>query len=342
MILFVDGAAGTPMYNLKAILESPEEQAHLLFHFGEFFPFWFLEKEEKETALIIGPGGGRDVVISLLGGVESITAVEVNPEIVQLVEEYEEFNGGIYTRIPNVKVAVDEGRKFLRSNAALYDLIMMALPVTKSSRSVEGYALTENYLYTVESMGDYLDHLTPEGRIVIVAHSNAEIYRLVVLAIEALEARGIDERNAMQHIYTLASGMMPTIVIKKEPFTLQEVELRHSRIHELGFDQGNFYVPFVRQVHLRPDERLGVDSEWRMFDQVLVDISTGQLTVSELIKAASIDITAATDDRPFFLQVPAGLTCSIWHLFHPDGSCNGRIDLDAPVFEENDQQEHIS
>ena len=156
-------------------------------------------------------------------------------------------------------------------------------------------------------MGDYLDHLTPEGRIVIVAHSNAEIYRLVVLAIEAFKARGIDERKAMQHIYKLASGMMPTIVIKKGPFTPPEAELRHSRMHELGYDQGSYFMPFVRQVHLRPDERLGFESEGRMFDQLLVDISTGRLTVGELIKAASIDITPVTDDRPFFYKFQRGL-----------------------------------
>ena len=41
--------------------------------------------------------------------------------------------------------------------------VLLTLPITKSSRSLEGYALTENYLFTEESFRDYLDHLTPEG-----------------------------------------------------------------------------------------------------------------------------------------------------------------------------------
>ena len=94
MILFVDGAAGTVMYNLDSLLSNDKQQMHLRNHFGLFFPFYSLEDNEKDNALIIGAGGGRDVVVALLGGVKKITAVEVNPDLVDLVKKYEKFNGG--------------------------------------------------------------------------------------------------------------------------------------------------------------------------------------------------------------------------------------------------------
>ncbi len=307
MYLFIDGAAGTPMYNLDALLNDPQERFHLIGHFGEYFPFWIIEEEQKDSALIIGPGGGRDVVIALLGGVKSITAVEVNPEMIELVKEYEEFNGGIYTSIPNVKVVSEEGRKFLRSSDSSYDLIMMALPITKSSRSLQGYALTENYLFTVEAIADYLDHLTPEGRLIVVTHGDAEVYRLIVLALEAFRREGLSESEAMKHIYTLASGIMPTVVIQKRAFTLDEADERHVKIHQMGFDRGNFFVPYVRDVQLRPDEKLSADSHWRLFDQVLVDISNGKLSLDRLIKVATMDIGPVFDDRPFFYKFVRGL-----------------------------------
>lgn len=307
MTIFVDGAAGSAMFNLDSIMNNPVRKAHLMMHYGGYFPFFFLKESEKDSALIIGAGAGRDVVVALLGGVKFITAVEVNPELVQMVKDYEQFNGGIYTTKPNVQVVVAEGRNFIRSTHAKYDLIMLAIPITKSSRSVEGYALTENYLFTVESLQDYLDHLTPEGRIVIVTHGDLEIYRLIVLALTAFEMRNVPPSEAMKHIYTIASDRMPTIVIKTQPFDSLEIEQRHALLHELGYDKGSFFVPYIRQIVLHPDERLGLDFEWRMFDQILVDISTGKLTLQQLLQGAMLDIGPVTDDRPFFYKFEPGL-----------------------------------
>ncbi|MCG8606660.1 hypothetical protein MJD09_16955 [bacterium] len=160
MTIYVDGSAGSPMYNFNSITNDPEQRAYLTSSFGAYFPFHFLTKEEKESALIIGSGGGREVVMALLGGVEDITAVEVNPDVVQMVRDYRNFNGGIYNNHPKVRTVVAEGRNYIRSHERKYDLIILAIPVTKSSRSVEGYALTENFMFTVESMQEYLDRLT--------------------------------------------------------------------------------------------------------------------------------------------------------------------------------------
>ncbi|MFQ5706001.1 MAG: hypothetical protein ACE5HO_01045 [bacterium] len=307
MTIFVDGAAGTVMYNLDSLVNNPDQKAHLMMHYGGYFPFFFLKEREKDSALIIGAGAGRDVVVALLGEVKSITAVEVNPELVQMVKDYEKFNGGIYTTKPNVQVAVAEGRHYIRSTHAKYDLIMLAIPVTKSSRSVEGYALTENYLFTVESIGDYLDHLTPEGRIVIVAHDDPEIYRLIGLALTAFVQRGVSQPEAMKHIYTIAADRMPAIVIKKQPFEREEITERHAALHRLRFDTGSFFVPYERQVVLPPNQEIGLDFEWRMFDQILVDISTGKLTLEQLLQGVILDIGPVTDDSPFFYKFEPGL-----------------------------------
>lgn len=307
MSIFVDGAAGSAMYNLSVLLSDESKRIHLIYHFGENFPFFFLKEHEKDSALIIGPGGGRDVVVALLGNVKSITAVEVNPDVVQIVKDYEDFNSAIYTDVSKIRVVVREGRNFLRTTADKYDLIMLALPITKSSRSVEGYALTENYLFTVEAFEDYLNHLTPEGRMVIVAHNDAEIYRIITLALSAFKKNDINEADAMRRIYTLASGMMPTIVIKNQPFDSLMAEARHALLHQLGYDRGNYFLPFVKQQVIRADERLGVDQEFRMFDQVLVDISEGDLNLEHLIHGATIDLRPVTDDSPFFYKFEPGL-----------------------------------
>lgn len=307
MTIFVDGAAGSSMYNIKAILADKDETAHLTLHFGEFFPFFLLKQEERRTALTIGPGGGRDVVVALLGGVKSIKAVEVNPDVVQIVKDYAKFNGGLYTDIPEVTPIVAEGRNYVKTSKELFDLIMLSIPVTKSTRSVEGYALTENNLFTVEAFGDYLNRLSTNGRMIIVAHNEAEIYKLVSLTVKAFENRGVSQQEAMKHLYTIASGMMPTIVIQNQPLTPDQATQVHELSHKMGFDQGAFYIPYIDQTAVNPQERLGVDKELRMFDRALVAVAQGKVPMETLAKNASLNIEAPTDDRPFFFQFERSL-----------------------------------
>ncbi len=306
MTIFVDGSAGSPMYNLDSIMNDPKQKEHLTTTFGAYFPFYFLSEEEKNNALIIGSGGGRDVVIALLGGVEDIIAVEVNPDIVEMVKDYGWFNGGIYTDQPRVTTVVAEGRNYIRATDKKYDLIMLAIPVTKSSRSIEGYALTESYLFTVESMHDYLDHLTPEGRIIIVAHSGPEIYRLVTLTLKAFEERNISQSDGMKHMYMMASAPLPTIIIKNKPFEHVEIEKRYEVLHQLRFDK-RFFIPYAQQIVQESDKRKDFDAEPRVLDQVLESLANGKMTLEQLLKGSMFDIRPITDDSPFFYKFEPGL-----------------------------------
>ncbi len=149
MTIFVDATAGTLMYRFSGDINNPGPAvASLKADFPGYFPLQYLQPGQKDNALIIGPGGGRDVLVALMSGIKNITAVEVNPDTVELMREYSAYNGGIYTNFPNVKVVTAEGRNYLRQQTDKYDLIMMSLAVTKTSRSPEGFALTENFLLT--------------------------------------------------------------------------------------------------------------------------------------------------------------------------------------------------
>jgi hypothetical protein len=298
MEIFVDGAAGSAMLDWNALREDPQAKMELKMHSGESFPFPLLRPTEKRSALILGSGGGRDVDVALLGGVKQITAVEVNPDVVKIVRQYGAYNGGIYSGRPGVTAVVGDGRNFVRTTDKKYDLIMAAIPVTKSSRSVEGYALTENGLFTVQAMSQYLGRLTGSGRLVFVAHNDVEIYKLIGLVLAAYKAQGASEAEAMQHLYTVGSEMMPTLVVQKQPLTVKEANAIHVLLHQQGFDKGALFVPLV------PQQTLGSLS---MFDPSLVDISKSSLSMAAVAKNADVDLRPATDDRPFFYKYERGL-----------------------------------
>src|SRR5690606_23821470 len=246
MDIYVDGTAGTPMYRFSGDVANPGPAAEqLVAEFPGFLPFRFLDEGHKQSALVIGPGGGRDILLAKLGGIERITAVEVNPDVVELVRRYGAYNGGIYGELDGVEVVVAEGRSFVRRAAARYDVVFMSLPVTNTSRSPEGFALTESFLLTAEAILDYLGALGDGGQLIVVAHDEAEILRLIALAQAALATRGLDERAVMERIYVLGSLPYPVFVLADEPIGRERALAIHAAAMRAGYSPASTYVPHV-------------------------------------------------------------------------------------------------
>ncbi|MHC4103315.1 MAG: spermine/spermidine synthase domain-containing protein, partial [Planctomycetota bacterium] len=312
MIIFVDGGAGSAMYRFDGDPMGLDSSA--LKDFPGYFPLKLLSEEEKEKVLIIGSGGGREVLVSLLGGAKEITAVEVNKDLVDLMQKYSNYNGGIYNGFPGVKVVVEEGRNFIRSTREKYDLIILSIPITKTSRSPEGFALTENFLFTVESINDYLDRLRADGRLVVVAHNDMEIFRLVNTSLAALTRRGVDSETAMKHFYTLGSDIFPVFVLKKSPLSAQEAETIHLNLHEDNYTTLTSYVPYIEQIKQSIPLDEGFYYEHYILNKALYLMYSGYVSSNELSDIAGFDLRAVTDNDPFFYKFEIGLPSVITFL----------------------------
>lgn len=301
MDIYIDGTAGTPMFRFNGDFNKPDSTvARLKTDFPGYFPFIFLKETEKETALIIGPGGGRDILLSLMGEVKKITAVEVNKDIVEMVRTHSQYNGRIYDGFDNVNIIVDEGRNFLRRQKGAYDLIIMSLPVTNTSRSPEGYALTENFLLTTDAIGDYLDHLTDDGRLIVVGHGELSMLRLLSISLAAFSKRGLGAADGMKHIYVLGSELYPVLVLKKTPFLEKDIVQRFKASFRFGFDPRSSYFPYIKQ--------------WGILNPALISLETGRNNFRELEKEAEKlghDIRPVSDNNPFFYKFEKGIPKSV-------------------------------
>ena len=304
--IYIDGTAGSPMYRFNGDPDDPGPAIlDLKKSFPGFFPFHRLKEEERDNALIIGPGGGRDILLALMGGVRHVTAVEVNKDLIDVVRKYSSFNGGIFSESDHIRIVFGEGRHFLKRRRERYDVIFLSLPVTNTSRSLEGYALTENFLFTVESVGEYLDHLTSEGRLAIVGHNDAELLRLLVLSLTALQKKGIGTREAMQRLYAVGSEDYLVLVLKNEPFDPKEIFGLYEAMFRFDLAPGLSYFPYVMQPGgLNP---------------ALAALGAGRLSLDELeniVKEKGYDIGPVTDNGPFFYKFkpgpPGPVTVAFW------------------------------
>jgi len=152
--LFVNGDAMTTISNYTGNAREREYLDQLTsalpYHIGA-----------PRQVLILGAGGGSQILQALRPGVDSIDAVELNPQIVDLVRNtYREFSGAVYDA-PRVSVHVDEIRRFMANTRRHYDLIQLPLP--GSSNAAGLHAIGENYIYTIEAIQTYLQHLNPNG-----------------------------------------------------------------------------------------------------------------------------------------------------------------------------------
>jgi hypothetical protein len=212
----------------------------------DYMPYEISSANNNST-LVIGGGGGEDVLVALAGGSKSVTAVELNPLIVSAAKRFGGSSAGnLYDR-KDVHLFIDDGRRFISSTSSKYDKIVIKLVDSWAAQLAGGYALSENYLYTVEAFKQYLQHLNGDNGMLVMVRWNIELPRLIPLVVESLRQEETGGNRSMQDIgrqilvvqdspgLFFGSNAQRTIypvlvIVKNSPFTSSEIDLAKQRI----------------------------------------------------------------------------------------------------------------
>ena len=250
-------------------------------------------------ALVIGAGGGRDVLSALTLGARSVTAVEINKDILRTVNgRFGDFTGHL-DRDPRVRFVNDEARSFVARSTERFGLIQISLIDTWAATAAGAFVLSENSLYTTDAWQTFLSHLTPDGMLSVSRwyhhETPAEMYRTLTLAVEALRTAGVSEPKShlaiVRNMYSADRPEMPdgvgTLLVSRRPFTAAEAAALDRLSQDLQFE-----------VMLSPSV-----SRDPMFDAL-----TGPGS-ADAIAAYRLRINPPTDDSPFFFNMlrPADL-----------------------------------
>ena len=158
--------------------------------------------------LILGAGTGSDVDIALHNGVQSITAVEIDPTILQLGVR---LNPDHPYSDPRVHTVVNDGRSFLENTADKYDLIIFALPDSLTLTSSNTSLRLESFLLTQDSFKTARSRLTSNGVMVMYNY-----YRESWL-VEKLADMAGHAFNNQQPLVTTYAGWGRAAVIMEGP-----------------------------------------------------------------------------------------------------------------------------
>lgn len=244
--------------------------------------------------VVVGVGGGRDMLSALVFDQRSVTGVEINPNMLRVINEvFPDFAGHLY-RHPKVSFHVDEARSWIARSPQPIDIIQISLIDTWAATAAGAFVLTENTLYTAEAWTMFLSRLKPRGVLSVsrwyYPTRPGEAYRLVSLARSALDARGV--RDPRQHVLmatapaqglagALENGIV-TALVSPDPFSAADLETLRREVDRLGFE-----------VVLDPSH-----SSDPLFEKILSGSD-----LAAFYNEFPIDITAPTDDRPFFFQM---------------------------------------
>jgi hypothetical protein len=265
---------------------------------GDFKPLTYLRYDVTSFAhylrpqadvLVIGPGGGRDVLAALVFHQRSVRGVEVNPAIVHAVNTvFCDFTGHLYRR-PDVSFIVDEGRSYLHKTNDQFDIIQASLVDTVAATAAGAYSFTENGLYTVEAWKLFLNRLKPQG---VLTFSRwyygsttwpVEVSRLVALGAEALRSSGIADPT--RHLLVVRNkNLKPpqegiaTLIVSKAPFSQADMDLAKKVCGQLDCDVA------LAQGRGEP---------------LLAEIVTAE-NREDVYRQLPLDISPPTDDKPYF------------------------------------------
>jgi predicted membrane-bound spermidine synthase len=279
--LNIDGAAATYMYHYDGTPGSVSFLQYDLVGLAYRLP-------GIHKSAVIGVGGGRDILTARLFGVNDITGVELNPIFIHLLTRIQPYKDlANFAALPNVTLDVDDARSWFASTHQKFDLIQMSMIDTWAATGAGAFSLSENGLYTLEGWRAFLNTLNDRGIFTVSRWYSpvdvTETGRMISLAAASLHDIGI--RDVRPYLFVACNGNIATLVLSKAPFTPEQLAILNHTVADLRFN-----------VLLAP----GQPPQAPLLRAITE--STDQASLRAAVAGAALDLTAPTDNRPFFFN----------------------------------------
>ncbi|MDP2940602.1 MAG: hypothetical protein Q8O13_11135 [Candidatus Omnitrophota bacterium] len=241
----------------------------------------------NDDVLVLGSGGGRDLLTAVLFGAKKVVGVEINKDINDIAfNKLRDFSGKI-NNYSQIQLIVDEGRSYVSRSKEKYDIIQASLVDSFAAFANGAFALTENSLYTKEAWVIFLEHLKENGILTFSRwydkDNPSEIYRLIALAKSALQEIGIKDPRQnialVRHIWSNSTLGVGTILVSKSSFSDLELVALERISDNLEFE-----------LVLSPKSSGDIN-----FISILENTDT-----SHALRNLSSNISSPTDNKPFF------------------------------------------
>ncbi len=288
LAIFTDGGGMTVINRY----EGDRQTLAFTDHLTSALPYHLIKPQK---VLVLGAGGGSEVLQALFHGVFDITAVELNPQMRELVDhEFAAFSGGLFS-LPPVRSHLAEARGFVTASSEQYDLIQLSLLDSFGAATAGLSALSESYLYTVEALAEYYDHLIPGGYLVLsrwLRLPPRDSLKLFASALAALKNKGIamPEKSLL-----LIRGLQTTtLLLKRGEFFKEEIEQAGLFSATRSFD-----LCYYAGMPAHEANSFNVLEEPYFYNGTM---ALAGPDAAEYMERYKFNLTPASDERPFFMD----------------------------------------
>lgn len=245
-----------------------------------------------QGVLVLGAGGGLEVLAAWRAGAARVEAVVAAPEVAELLSRAD----GSGPAFHETAFRAGNDRLAFQGKTGRYEVIQLALTEQPGPGSTGLYHLSEAYLYTVESFEAMLRALAPGGFLTVTRYilppPRTEL-RLVSLAHEALRRSGVEETR--EHLAAVRGLSTFTLLVGKDALKADQLSSLKDFSSRWGFDL--VYYPGMpeaeaNRIHQYPEPI------YHRLTRELIDPDGHQ----RLIASYPFDLSPPTDDSPFFFH----------------------------------------
>jgi hypothetical protein len=158
-----------------------------------YFPYHLLDEPK---VLLLGAGGGTDIVRARLAGSESITAVEGNKLITDIARN--KLMTSAFDE-PDTALVIGEARAYAAGTLDKFDLIYLSNTGGFGGKPVNNRYYPDNFLHTREAYETYFGRLKKDG-ILAVSNRDVVVKAFIGVGLAALESKGIPLEDSVAYI----------------------------------------------------------------------------------------------------------------------------------------------
>ncbi|MHC4186754.1 MAG: spermine/spermidine synthase domain-containing protein [Planctomycetota bacterium] len=259
---------------------------------------------DRPKVCVIGAGGGSDICQALAAGASNVTAVEMNSQIIDLMDDkFDEFSLDLYKR-DDIEVVMAEGRSFLETTKERFDIINISLLDSFSASSAGLYALNESHLYTVQAIEAALQKLNPDGMLTITRVLKTPArdgLKMFATFVETLLRTGISQPK--EHLIMIRSWSTATIIASRKAFSTEQITAARKFAQERSFDL--VYLPSIQKQEVNRYHILEEPVYYQAAQRILSE------NREDFYHDYPYNIRPATDDRPYFFDFFKWKTLSV-------------------------------
>jgi len=200
----------------------------------------------EPDVLLVNLSGGINANVALYNGARSIDITESSPEMIRLLRDdpsVSRFTGNLLDE-EKINVIRGEGRSHCANNESSYDLIEISLVDSVGLTDSGGYAVHEDFKYTVEAFKDYFNGLKDGGILSVTVWDRLNpprnVPRLLNTIIRAMNEAGFENPEKCLYSFGLLRSTS-TILVKKGAFTNRDLNDLGKFIKKCSFEL--FYAP---------------------------------------------------------------------------------------------------